>query len=252
MPPSHIKKIIVYIHILLYLHQTFDFINILQYKTCVFFRINMNKGIIGIFLILLLLSFTQEESHPFEKVILAQKNKATIKRLKDFRKGGIELPLVFKCYAPDTTGTDSLVDIEKIIKTAEGFLGTKHRMGGTSKRGIDCSGMVMMSLRSCGIATPHNSHGQARYGRIIPHMDSLRRGDLVFYINSFKSSYLITHSGICLGNGKFIHASASCGVVITDLSAPYWKSKFVFGTRLTSAEMAPLPLQKNDTLSINP
>ncbi|HTF82006.1 MAG TPA: NlpC/P60 family protein, partial [Cytophagales bacterium] len=59
-------------------------------------------------------------------------------------------------------------------------------------------------------------------------------GDLVFYINSFKSSYLITHSGICLGHGKFIHASASCGVITTDLHAPYWKSRFIFGTRIKS------------------
>lgn len=211
----------------------------------------MNKGILGIFIILLLFSFTHEESHPFEKVILAQKSKVTIKRLKDFRKGGIELPLVFKCFAPDTSGKDTTVDLEKIIHTAEGFLGTRHRMGGTSKKGIDCSGMVMMSLRSSGIWTPHNSHGQARYGRIIPHMDSLQRGDLVFYINSFKSSYLITHSGICLGGGKFIHASASCGVVVTDLSASYWKSKFVFGTRLCTPP-EPQPLLAADTLSSNP
>lgn len=211
----------------------------------------MKKSILGIFLTLLLFSFTHEESHPFDEVISAQKSKVTIKRLKDFRKGGIELPLVFKACS-DTSTADNIVDIEKIIRTAEGFLGTRHRMGGTTKRGIDCSGMVMMSLRSCGITTPHNSHGQARYGRIIPCMDSLQRGDLVFYINSFKSSYLITHSAICIGGGKFIHASASCGVVVTDLSAPYWKSKFVFGTRLTPPKQMSLPQQAVDTLLANP
>lgn len=196
----------------------------------------MKIRIFWLVLVAFLSSFTlEDESHPFEKVIAVQKNKTTKKRLKDFRKGGIELPLIFK-KLNDSIAIDSSsrIDVEKIIATAKGYLGTRHRMGGTSKKGIDCSGLVMMSLRSCGILMAHNSHEQARFGKIIPDMDSLQRGDLVFYINSFKCPYLITHSGICVGEGKFIHASANCGVVINDMKMPYWKAKFIFGTRLKS------------------
>lgn len=171
-----------------------------------------------------------ETCHPIEIVIKKQKNATTKHRLKKFWAEGIEKDLHF--VSKDTHYDSVAVDVEKIIATAKSYLGTPHHMGGLSKRGIDCSGMVLMSLKSSGILTPHNSHDQARFGRVIPHTDSLKRGDLVFFINSFRSSYLITHSGIYIGNNKFIHASVRGGVSITDLSMPYWATKFVFGTRI--------------------
>ncbi len=184
-------------------------------------------------LVTLSLSCTYED-HPFNKVIETQTNDSLKAKLRTFRDEGIERTLEYEYLNDDSTkGNPSpKIELERIIATAQSFLGTKHEMSGTSKSGIDCSGLVMMSLKSTGIVVPHNSHEQARYGKIIPDMDSLKRGDLVFFINSFKSEYFITHSGIYLGNKKFIHASASKGVIITPIVEAYWKPKFIFGTRL--------------------
>jgi murein DD-endopeptidase / murein LD-carboxypeptidase len=80
------------------------------------------------------------------------------------------------------------------------------------------------------IHLPHNSEEQARYGTIIAGMDELRKGDLVFFIRSYKTNRFITHSGIYIGNNNFIHTSSSKGVTITSLNDPWWEEKFIFGT----------------------
>jgi cell wall-associated NlpC family hydrolase len=55
---------------------------------------------------------------------------------------------------------------------------------------------------------------------------------LVFFTKSYSTSDYITHVGIYLGNGKFIHASTSAGVIETPLNNPWWSQRFVFGTRV--------------------
>jgi murein DD-endopeptidase / murein LD-carboxypeptidase len=79
---------------------------------------------------------------------------------------------------------------------------------------------------------PHNSEEQARYGKIIAGMDELLKGDLVFFIRTYKTHHFITHSGIYIGNNKFIHTSSKNGVTITSLNDPWWNEKFIFGTRV--------------------
>nr|HPR13468.1 NlpC/P60 family protein [Bacteroidales bacterium] len=60
----------------------------------------------------------------------------------------------------------------------------------------------------------------------------LKKGDLVFFIRSYQTKNFITHTGICTGNNRFIHASTSKGVTITSLDDPWWSDKFIFGTRI--------------------
>jgi len=105
-------------------------------------------------------------------------------------------------------------------------------MGGTTIKCMDCSGLLVTVFASHGIRLPHNSEEQARHGRIINGISQLRRGDLVFFIRSYQTSRFITHSGIYIGNDRFIHASSTNGVTITSLNDPWWNEKFIFGTRL--------------------
>lgn len=125
------------------------------------------------------------------------------------------------------------INVEQVIKIAESYKGTRHKMGGLSKNGIDCSGLVKVSFAETGINLPHSSLEQARYGKIIPSMKDLKRGDLVFFCKSYKTSSPVTHSGIYLGEELFIHTSSSVGVSVTSTTNPYWKDRFIFGTRLT-------------------
>jgi cell wall-associated NlpC family hydrolase len=135
------------------------------------------------------------------------------------------------------SGTGKTIDIKNatpddIIKTARLYIGTPHCMGGTSKKCIDCSGLLLVVFAKYGIHLPHNSQEQARYGKKISRMDDLRKGDLVFFKQSYKTSNYITHSAIYIGDNKMIHASANDGVTITSLDDKYWHPKFVFGTRI--------------------
>lgn len=121
---------------------------------------------------------------------------------------------------------------DEIIEIAQQYLGVPHCMGGTTMKCIDCSGLLMAVFAKKGIQLPHNSQDQSMYGRKIGAMNELKRGDLVFFTQSYNTNHYITHSGIYIGANKFIHTSSRIGVTITSLNDPYWKKRFVFGTRV--------------------
>lgn len=123
------------------------------------------------------------------------------------------------------------VDGDELVADAKKFLGTKYVLGGMDKHGIDCSGLVKVCLAMQGIDVAHRSSLQALEGRYIPHTD-LEPGDLVYFRDSVDSRYL-SHVGIYVGNGKFIHSSHSLGgVAITTLSSKYFKSHYAFARRM--------------------
>jgi lipoprotein Spr len=108
-------------------------------------------------------------------------------------------------------------------------------MGGLSRAGIDCSGLLYVSFQANGVTNiPRTAEEFARYGSILMNPNDLQAGDLVFFTNTYRTSKLVTHAGICIGNGEFIHTSSSKGVMISKINDPYyWRSKFLFGTRIT-------------------
>ena len=143
------------------------------------------------------------------------------KKLKNFMDAGTEKGI-------NTYNTSA----DEIIETAQKYLGVPHCMGGTTMKCMDCSGLLVAVFAKHGINLPHNSQEQARYGKIIAGMDELKKGDLVFFIRSYRTLHFITHSGIYIGNNKFIHTSSKNGVTITSLDDPWWNKKFIFGTRV--------------------
>ena len=151
----------------------------------------------------------------------AIESQAERNKLKVFMDAGVE-----KEISTNNLSTD------EIIETARQYLGVPYCMGGTTTKCMDCSGMLHTVFASYGILLPHNSEEQARYGKILSTKVELKRGDLVFFIQSYKSHQLITHSGIYLGNDEFIHTSTKKGVSITSINDPWWSDKFIFGTRI--------------------
>jgi cell wall-associated NlpC family hydrolase len=143
------------------------------------------------------------------------------KKLKYFMDAGTEKGI-------NTQNTSA----NEIIKTAQKYLGVPHCIGGTTMKCLDCSGLLVTVFAKYGIHLPHNSEEQARYGKIIAEKDKLIKGDLVFFIRSYETHHFITHSGIYLGNDKFIHTSSKDGVTVTSLNDPWWKGRFIFGTRV--------------------
>ena len=100
--------------------------------------------------------------------------------------------------------------------------GVRYKMGGLSKRGVDCSGFVQRTFKDrFGKSIPRTTKALASAGKQISKK-RLRPGDLVF----FKTGWNVRHVGIYYGNNKFLHASTSEGVTITSLSNSYWKKKY--------------------------
>jgi len=148
-------------------------------------------------------------------------SKAEKKKLEHFISGGVEKSL-----------NTNNVNADELIKAARQYLGVPHCMGGTTSKCMDCSGLLFAVFRKFNISLPHNSEEQARYGTIIMRREDLKKGDLVFFIRTYRTSNFITHAGICIGNNEFIHASTSNGVTITSLYDPWWNGKFIFGTKV--------------------
>ena len=144
------------------------------------------------------------------------------KKIVAFKKGGVEKKV----------NTDNY-DIDGIIEHAESLLGTPHVMGGYSTAGLDCSGLVKLAHAQFDVELPRSAHEQGRYGTILSSDDELKRGDLVFFHSTYSTPRLITHSGIYLGENKFIHTSSSRGVSISVLlDSGYWQKHYLFATRL--------------------
>ena len=97
---------------------------------------------------------------------------------------------------------------ENLVSTARRFLGVPYMWGGTSIKGVDCSGLVRCVYFLNGVLLPRNASQQAREGVEAP-LDSLEAGDLLFFGTpaSGDSPQKITHVGIYEGGGRFIHSS---------------------------------------------
>lgn len=124
--------------------------------------------------------------------------------------------------------------IESVIDTAMTYLGTPNKVGGTSKDSIDASGLVYVSInKNFDIKFPRIAQDMARYGKMITNPKKLKRGDLVFFFDTYDVNRIITSVGLYLGEGSFLNSSTKDGVSESDINDPYyWKEKFFFGTRI--------------------
>lgn len=116
---------------------------------------------------------------------------------------------------------------DKIIATAKKYIGVPYKWGGSSPSGFDCSGFVQYVFKAHGISLNRTCETQYKHGTYVSK-SSLKPGDLVFFQNTYKAG--ISHIGIYIGNGQFIHASSSKGVVISNLSSSYYVTHY-YGAR---------------------
>lgn len=117
-----------------------------------------------------------------------------------------------------------------VVRRALGYLGSRYSYGGSGARGFDCSGFTAYIYRQHGIRLPHNSAAQYRVGKPVSRSE-LRPGDLVFFRTRGNR---ISHVGIYMGNGKFVHASSARGRVRIDtLNSGYYHQRYVGARRVT-------------------
>jgi len=119
-----------------------------------------------------------------------------------------------------------------VLFRAIALVGTPYRWGGnTPDGGFDCSGLVDYIYRqAAGLQLPRTSREMsAMDGHNVSQMTDLASGDLVF----FGSRGGISHVGVYVGKGRFVHAPNSGGTVrLDDIDGPYWKDHFAYGKRL--------------------
>jgi len=109
------------------------------------------------------------------------------------------------------------------------WLGTPYRLGGDTKKGVDCSGFAYQ-LYDKTFNTIIGSNSRNIFSMVNPiNKVELKEGDLVFFKIKSKS---ISHVGVYIGDNKFAHASSSKGVMISNLNEPYWQRYFYKGGRL--------------------
>jgi cell wall-associated NlpC family hydrolase len=132
---------------------------------------------------------------------------------------------------PTTADASAVADGQPaVVRRALGYLGTRYRYGASGARGFDCSGFTSYIYRQHGISLPHNSAAQYRVGKPVSRSE-LRPGDLVFFRTRGSR---ISHVGIYIGNGKFVHASSARGRVRVDtLTSGYYHQRYVGARRIT-------------------
>jgi probable lipoprotein NlpC len=107
------------------------------------------------------------------------------------------------------------------------WIGTPYLYGGNTKRGTDCSGFVSsVYMEKEKISLPRTTTDGYKMGKSV-NKNRLEIGDVIYFGEKRK----VSHVGIFVGNGNFIHASTSLGVTVTPLEDSYWKPKYMGAKR---------------------
>lgn len=166
----------------------------------------------------------------------AVKKKTTYSKTKQRTvtvKASEEKTTTSKTTSAKKTNRKSLSKADKIINTALTFSGTKYKWGGTTKKGMDCSGLLFVSFRKNGIELPRISYQMAGKGEKVKTKNVVK-GDLLFFKTS--RGRRINHVGMVVSTKnneiKFIHASTSRGVTVSSLQETFWNNAFVKATRI--------------------
>ena len=152
--------------------------------------------------------------------VIDKKDRVSFTRIEDIEQ-----------FMPSAFRYSLLLDIEveaiknqRLFEYISRWWATPYRIGGNSFDGIDCSGFVSgITLETFQKKLPRTSKEQADFCTPI-NKEEIQEGDLVFF---HTRRGVVSHVGMYLANNKFVHASTSVGVTISDLNETYWKNRLV-------------------------
>ncbi|NNL81847.1 MAG: C40 family peptidase [Winogradskyella sp.] len=139
---------------------------------------------------------------------------------------------------PETTSTEPIEVLDEkvaaIIDYAKQYEGVRYKYGGTTKRGMDCSGLIYTAFKNNDLQIPRTTKALKTTGDWID-LKTVREGDLLFFATK-KNSRRVNHVGLVTyaknDNVLFIHATTSNGVIISSLAERYWYFAFVQARRV--------------------
>ena len=163
---------------------------------------------------------------------LARRAAAAKARVVQIAKATAKAKKVGKSYhlTPD--------DQKKLLDYAKFFKGGKYVWGGTTPKGFDCSGYVQYLYKKHGVNLPRTAWSQSKKGLAVSK-DQLQKGDLLFFLTDKKRGIPVTHVGIYLGDGEFIHAaSKKKGIIISPITHGHYAKTFVSARRVVKKNKA--------------
>jgi hypothetical protein len=167
-------------------------------------------------------NFTNPESKPSERIITQISNASVGNTVEQCSA------LQFKYALLLDTNVEAIANM-KLYSFIESWMDTRYRYGGTGRDGIDCSAFADTLMNNVyGINVPRTAQEQYDVCKKI-NKNELTEGDLVF----FNTRGGVSHVGVYLGNGYFVHSSIH-GVTINSLNDDYYHRKYVGGGRAFS------------------
>jgi cell wall-associated NlpC family hydrolase len=137
--------------------------------------------------------------------------------------------VLFQACAPGRRLTRDEKKVEAKLKEALAeWQGTPYKLGGQSKKGVDCSGFIQLVFKEqFDVKLPRTTDQQIKHGKAVKKNKDLKPGDVVFFRTGKKQ----LHAGIVVRGKTFIHASTSKGVRADQLDNSYWKKVYLKARR---------------------
>ncbi|HEX9984160.1 MAG TPA: NlpC/P60 family protein [Thermoanaerobaculia bacterium] len=142
----------------------------------------------------------------------------------------VVLTLVMMLLAPSAGALSEVSLADIVVRHALSCVGIRYRFAGDGVHGLDCAGLVRRTFSFIGIRLPRTTTEQYQSGRGIDRAQ-LRAGDLVFFENTYRPG--ISHVGIYIGDGRFVHAASTPKRVRVDrLDSDYYVKRYAGARRV--------------------